>query len=137
MLRLARRLGRLQRWLARRVLGGQFAAPPAFRPGRGVLGRLDARLRDGTAWRAVAYLLLKLPVCLVQAYVVSYWVFGLVNLSSPLWWPLLHHPPPGGPAGPFHVIVPLPAGQLLGEQLAGTLARRDGRGRSPCWPRRG
>jgi signal transduction histidine kinase len=109
MLRLARRLGRLQRWLARRVLGGQFAAPPAFRPGRGVLGRLDARLRDGTAWRAVAYLMLKLPVCLVQAYVISYWVFGLVNLSSPLWWPLLHHPPPGGPPASFHVIVPLPA----------------------------
>ena len=111
-LRLARRLARLQRWLARRALGGQFAAPPAFRPGRGVLGRLDARLRDGTAWRAVGYLMLKLPVFLVQAYVVSYWVFGLINLSSPLWWPVLHHPPPGGPSAAFHAIVPLPAGSF-------------------------
>jgi signal transduction histidine kinase len=112
-LRLARRLGVLQRWLARRTLGGQFAAPLPFRPGRGVLGRLDARLRDGAGWRAVAYALVKLPVALLQAYAVSYWVIGLINLSSPLWWPLLrHHPARGGQPAPFQVVVPLPAGSF-------------------------
>ena len=65
-LRLARRLGVWQRWLARRTLGDQFAAPAPFRPGRGVLGRLDARLRDGAGWRAVAYALVKLPVAFFQ-----------------------------------------------------------------------
>jgi signal transduction histidine kinase len=105
-LRLARRLGALQRWLARRTLGTQFAAPAPFRPGRGVLGRLDARLRDGAGWRAVAYELLKLPVAMLQAYAVSYWVIGLINLLSPLWWLLFHQ------TGAFQVVVPLPAGSF-------------------------
>jgi signal transduction histidine kinase len=105
-LRLARRLGRLQRWLARRTLGDQFAAPAPFQPGRGVLGRLDARLRDGAGWRAVAYELVKLPVAFFQLYAVSYWVIGLINLLSPLWWALLHH------TGRFPVVVPLPAGSF-------------------------
>jgi signal transduction histidine kinase len=105
-LRLARRLGALQRWLVRRTLGTQFAAPAPFRPGRGVLGRLDARLRDGAGWRAVAYELLKLPVAMFQAYAVSYWVIGLINLSSPLWWLLFHR------TGAFQVVVPLPVGSF-------------------------
>jgi signal transduction histidine kinase len=102
-LRLARRLGALQRWLARRILGGDFAAPAPFRPGRGVLGRLDARLRDGAGWRAVAYALVKLPVAFLQGWAVSFWIIGLINLLSPLWWLLLHH------TGAFQVVVPLPA----------------------------
>jgi signal transduction histidine kinase len=48
----------------------------------------------------------------VQAYAISYWVFGLINLSSPLWWPALHHQAPGGQPGSFHAIVPLPVGSF-------------------------
>ena len=73
-LRLARTLGALNRWLAGRLLGGQFAAPEPFRPARGVLARLDARLRDGTGWRAVAYLSLKLPVSLLGAWAATFWL---------------------------------------------------------------
>ena len=108
-LRLARRLGVWQRWLARRTLGGQFAAPEPFRPGRGVLGRLDARLRDGPAWRSVAYALLKLPVALLQAYAVSFWVVGIFDIVRPLWWLLGRHPAfPGGQSPGSRVIILLP-----------------------------
>src|ERR1700678_460038 len=61
-LRLCRRLGSLHRWLARRLLHQELAAPAPFRPSRGILRRVDTRLRDGTAWRALGYLVLKLPV---------------------------------------------------------------------------
>jgi Putative sensor len=45
---LARQAARLHRQLAHWLLGERVAALPAFRPGHGILGRLDARLRDGT-----------------------------------------------------------------------------------------
>ena len=92
--RLARRLGSFQRRLAARLLGERVAEPPPFRPGRGVLGRLDPRLRDGAGWRAVAYLLLRVPVAVLGLYAVEYWVTGLVNLSYPLWWGLFRNHPP-------------------------------------------
>jgi len=107
-LRLARRVGVLQRWLARRTLGDQCAAPAPFRPGRGVLGRLDARLRDGAGWRAVAYTLVKLPVAFFQGWAVSFWIIGLIDLVYPFWWPLARHP-----AGHTSlVVIPLPAGSF-------------------------
>ena len=106
-LRLARRLGVWQRWLARRTLGDQFAAPAPFRPGRGVLGRLDARLRDGAGWRAVAYALVKLPVAFFQGWAVSFWVVGLIDLIYPFWWLLARHH-----TGHSLVVIPLPAGSF-------------------------
>jgi signal transduction histidine kinase len=107
-LRMARRLGVLQRWLARRTLRDQFAAPAPFRPGRGVLGRLDARLRDGAGWRAVAYTLVKLPVAFFQGWAVSFWVIGLIDLVYPFWWPLARH----GTGHAALVVIPLPAGSF-------------------------
>jgi hypothetical protein len=35
--------------------------------------RLDSRLRDAAGWRAVAYVLVKLPVALSGLYTVSWW----------------------------------------------------------------
>jgi signal transduction histidine kinase len=102
-LRLARTLGSLNRRLARRLLGREFAAPDPFRPGRGVLRRVDARLRDGAGWRAVAYLMLKLPVSALQAYAASFWVIGAFDVITPLWWPLFRH---GYAPGSFRVITP-------------------------------
>lgn len=70
--RLGRRLGAVHRYLAARLLGARVAPPAPFHPGQGIVGRLGAGLRDGPGWRAVAYLLLKLPVAVVAAYAVAY-----------------------------------------------------------------
>ena len=100
----------LNRRLAGWLLGARVAAPPAFRPGHSVLGRLDARLRDGTAWRAVAYVLLKLPAAVLEGFAVYALVVGLADLSYPLWWPLFRNHPPGTRLGPVGVLNPLTAG---------------------------
>jgi putative sensor protein len=50
----ARGLGVVHRRLAHWLLGLRVPEPGALRPGRGALGRLGARLRDGTAWRIAA-----------------------------------------------------------------------------------
>jgi hypothetical protein len=53
-LRISRRLGALHRRVARWLLGYNIEAPPKFQPGTGILGRVDKRLRDRAAWRAVS-----------------------------------------------------------------------------------
>jgi signal transduction histidine kinase len=121
-LRVARGLGGLHRRLARRLLGEEFAAPPPFRPARGILGRLDARLRDGAGWRAVAYVALKLPLSLLGIYAASYWVSGLVNLTSPLWWALFRSHPTGTQLGGVLAITPVPGVDFSVVTWTGTLA---------------
>jgi signal transduction histidine kinase len=116
-LRLSRGFGSLHRRIASRLLRTEFAAPPAFRPGRGVLRRVDARLRDGTGWRSLAYLVLKLPVSLLQVYAVSFWVIGVLDMGFPMWWLLFHH----SSQGAMSVISPLPFGQPGITNWAGTL----------------
>jgi signal transduction histidine kinase len=108
-LRLSRRLSSLHRRLLRRVLGYQVEAPPKFQPGTGLLGRLDRRLRDRVAWRGVWYSLAKLPVAFVQFYATTLAVFGLIDLSYPVAWPLFHNPASGS-AHPLAVLQPLPFG---------------------------
>jgi signal transduction histidine kinase len=100
----------LNRRLAGWLLSARIAAPPAFRPGYGVLGRLDARLRDGTAWRAVAYVLLKLPAAALEGFAVYAAAVGLADLTYPLWWPLFRNHPPGTRLSPVGVLNPLTAG---------------------------
>jgi signal transduction histidine kinase len=105
--RLARRLGSLHRRLTARLLGERVPEPTLFRPGRGVLGRLAAGLRDGAGWRAVAYLLLRVPVAVLGLYAVEYWVTGLVNLSYPFWWGLFRNHPPDVHLSPVPFLTPL------------------------------
>src|SRR6202042_696871 len=100
----------LNRRLAGWLLSVRVAAPPAFRPGQGVLGRLDARLRDGTAWRAVAYVLVKLPAAALQGFSVYVAAGGLADLTYPLWWPLFRNHPPGTRLSPAGVLNPLTPG---------------------------
>ena len=108
-LRLSRRLGALHRRLSNWMLGQQVEAPPRFQPGTGVLGRLDRRLRDRAAWRAVCYSLVKLPVAFVQVYAVALTVCGLLDLCYPLYWELFRNHP-GGAVSPLAVLQPLPFG---------------------------
>jgi signal transduction histidine kinase len=105
--RIGRWLGRVHRGLAARLAGQQIGAPPPPRPGRGVFGRLDVTLRDGPGWRAVAYLLLQLPVAVIEVYAVFFAAIGLANLSYPFWWPLFRNHPPGTVLGPVPVLTPV------------------------------
>ncbi|MEV0123196.1 sensor domain-containing protein [Streptomyces sp. NPDC050703] len=117
---LARALAGVHRGLAGALLGERTQAPPPFRPGRGFVGRLDARLRDGTGWRAAAYVLAKLPVGALHAYAVLWWLTGLVNLSAPVRWTVFgQHPEPGSAEG-MPVVGPLPFGGQDADTFAGT-----------------
>jgi signal transduction histidine kinase len=108
-LRVSRRLGSLHRRLVARLLGHQVDAPPRFQPGTGILGRLDRRLRDRVAWRAIGYSLVKLPVAAVQLYAVTLLAFGLVNLAYPVVW-LLFRNTPGSRLSPMTAVIPVPFG---------------------------
>jgi signal transduction histidine kinase len=94
--RIARRLGAFHRYLAARLLDEEIPAPP--RP-RGLL-------RDGPGWRATLYLLLKLPVAVVEAYPVFCWTIGLVNLTYPFWWGGFRNHPPDVRLDPVPVLTP-------------------------------
>jgi len=122
----ARALGAEGRRLAGWLLRDRVAAPPPLRPGRGLLGGLGARLRDGPGWRALAYLLLKLPVALLGIYAVAiFWGAGLVNLTYPFWWQSFRNHSPGVRLNPVPVITPfdwLGQGHFEVATFAGTFA---------------
>jgi signal transduction histidine kinase len=121
VLALARWLGGLHRLLLRRWTGDRVTAPAPFRPGTGVLGRLDRRLRDRDGWRAVGYAELKLPVAIIQGWAVAAVGFGLVDITYPLVWVLFRHHPPGTRLSPMIAAVPVPDGHVAIETLPGTL----------------
>jgi signal transduction histidine kinase len=100
-LRVSRRLAGLHRRLAWWLLRYRVDAPPKFQPGTGVLGRVDKRLRDRAAWRAVSYSLVKLPVAAVQVYTITAAVIGLIDITYPIDWMLFWH----NPTGPAHPMV--------------------------------
>jgi len=106
---VSRRLGALHRRIARWLLRYEVAAPQRFQPGKGILGRLDRRLRDRVAWRAVSYSLIKLPVAAVQLYALALAGFGLVDVSYPVLWLLFHH----NSSGHLVALAPLPFGGSL------------------------
>jgi signal transduction histidine kinase len=110
-LRVSRRLGSLHRRMLRRFLGHQVEAPPRFQPGKGLLGRMDRRLRDRAAWRGVWYGLIKLPVAAVQIYTVVLTAFGLTDITYPVDWLLFRNHPPGSQLSPLDVTVPLSFGR--------------------------
>jgi signal transduction histidine kinase len=102
----ARRLGSLQRRLAARLLGVRVAAPPPMRRSPGGRAWPGPGPRDGTGWRVIAYLLVKVPVSLIELYAVSLWIGGLVNLSYPLFWGAFRNDPPGARLSPLPVFTP-------------------------------
>ena len=98
----ARRLTAACRRLAGWLLGERVAAPAPL-PGHG----LAVRLADGPGWRALAYLLLKLPVMLLELYAVAvFWGAGLANLTYPFWWLSFRNHSPGTRLSPVPVITP-------------------------------
>ena len=83
-LRVSRGLGGLHRRLAWWLMRYRVEAPPKFQPGTGILGRVDKRLRDRAAWRAVSYSLVKLPIAFVELYTITAAVIGLIDVTYPV-----------------------------------------------------
>jgi signal transduction histidine kinase len=112
--RLGRLLGPAHGRLAARLLterwpGELTAAPRPFRPGHGILGRTDARLRDSVGWRAVGYVLLKLPLAVTGCYLAAVtWIGGVFYLTYPVWWGIAR----GLGDGHSPVTTPFPAGSV-------------------------
>ncbi|MEV0425477.1 sensor domain-containing protein [Micromonospora sp. NPDC050495] len=110
---IGRAMGTVHRRLASRLLDVHVAAPPP-RPSR----RVGALVADGPGWRAVGYGLLKVPLAIPQGYGVFCYLFGPVNLSYPLWWPLFRNHPPGTRLGPVWALTPF--GAIGTRTFAGT-----------------
>ncbi|HEX3332899.1 MAG TPA: sensor domain-containing protein, partial [Acidimicrobiales bacterium] len=85
-LRSARGIGRWQRDLVRNFLGETIPEPEPFTHRSGFFGWLQGALRDRVAWRAVGYLLLKVPWTVLGTYVAfSLWWDAISCLLQPLW----------------------------------------------------
>ncbi|WP_253916450.1 sensor histidine kinase [Streptomyces sp. MNP-20] len=117
--RLARALGGVHRRMASAFLGERLPALEPPHAGTGLFGRLDAGLRDGAGWRAVSYVLVKLPVSALGMYAVLWWLTGLVNVTAPLRWAVFGQQPGPGDDG-MPVLTPIPAGGLAVDTFAGT-----------------
>ena len=101
----ARGLGAASRRLAARLLGTRVAEPPPIPRGGRRLDRMRARLGDGVSWRALAYLLAKLPLVMLQTYALLYWA-GVANLTYPFWWGLFRNHAPGIRLRPVWFLTP-------------------------------
>ena len=101
----------------------------------------SARLGDGPGWRAMAYLMLKLPAGLAECYAVGiFWVAGLVNLTYPFWWLSFRNHSPGMRLSPVPVITPFDwSGQAVtsGSRRSPARSPRSAPGSACCWPPRG
>jgi signal transduction histidine kinase len=86
----ARLVGTLHRRLLHALLGLRIGDPAPRRRASGIVGWVKTGLLDSTAWRTMAYLVLKGPVAVVTfALGAGFWVQGFVFASYPLWWWLL------------------------------------------------
>jgi len=106
---IGRALGAVHRRLADRLLGVHVDAPPK---------RVGTVVSDGPGWRALGYGLLKVPLAIPQGYGAFCYVFGVVNLSYPVWWPLFRNHPPGTTLGPVWALTPF--GTVGTRTFAGT-----------------
>ncbi|MGH3875987.1 MAG: sensor histidine kinase [Actinophytocola sp.] len=84
-----RHLGGFHRWLLRRLVGEHI--PPPRRDARpSGLAAARRRLTGSDGWRAVAYVLLYIPLSvLLFVVLVGVRVYGFGFLTYPLWWWLL------------------------------------------------
>jgi len=119
---IARLLAALHRRALRLATGERVQAPAPFRPGVGLLGRLDRRLRDRDGWRAVGYTGIKLPLAIAEGYAVAAVGIGLVDFVYPLAWLLFRNHSAGTRLGPLIAVVPVPGGHWAIETWPGTLA---------------
>jgi len=105
----SRRVGTWFRSLTAALLGGTVAAPPPRPdppPVQRLHRRLAAGLQDGPAWRALAFLVLRLPMTVLYIAAGSFWI-GAVNVTYPFWWRLFRNAPPGAELDPVPLVTPV------------------------------
>ncbi len=110
---IGRAAGAVQRRLANRLLDVRVDGPPPR-----TSNRIGALVADGPGWRAAGYALVKVPLAIPQGYGAFCYVFGAVNLSYPVWWPLFRNHPPGTRLGPVWALTPF--GTIGTTTFAGT-----------------
>jgi signal transduction histidine kinase len=82
-----RNLGTMYRGLARGLLGVEVAAPLPVRMAPGLAGWFKARIGDRAAWRALGYLLLRVPLSSVTFSLAGAAIlYGLGFSCYPLYW---------------------------------------------------
>ncbi|HEY6276499.1 MAG TPA: sensor domain-containing protein [Streptosporangiaceae bacterium] len=118
--RAGRGLAAVHGRLAARLLGVRLAGLPPVPAARGPFGWLAATARDGPGWRAVACLVLKLPVAVAEGCAVFLAIFGPVNMTYPFWWRLFRNHPPGVHLQPAVALTPF--GSLPVATFAGSFA---------------
>jgi signal transduction histidine kinase len=85
-IRGARGFGGFNRGLARGLLDEDIEEPEPFAPRPGFLGWLQSALRDRTGWRAIAYIVLKVPLAAFGFYAAfSLWWDAFACLTHTLW----------------------------------------------------
>jgi signal transduction histidine kinase len=99
---VARVVSAAQRALAGALLGAHLPQPLPHRPAHGALRRVDARLRDGAGWRAVAAAILGLPIAVAKYIAVLWWAYGVFSVTSPVWWLLFRNHRAGTRLSPIH-----------------------------------
>ncbi|MGD0592372.1 MAG: sensor domain-containing protein [Acidimicrobiales bacterium] len=84
-LRCARGIGGIERRMARGLLDEHIEDPDPFTPRPGFLGWLQTALRDRTAWRALAYVVVKVPLAIFGVLTAfSVWFDAFTCLTYPL-----------------------------------------------------
>ncbi len=92
---------RLVRWLGavHRSLAGSLLDEPVPAPA-------------GGGWRALGYLLVKLPLAWLEGYAAFVAVAGLADVTYPFWWGLFRNHPSGTHLSPVPALTPFP-GRVL------------------------
>jgi signal transduction histidine kinase len=80
----SRGFGKAQRRLAGRILGEEIPEPAGFSARPGFFGWLQSALRDRTGWRAMAYSVIKIPLCIFGVwFALSVWIDAFFCLVHP------------------------------------------------------
>jgi hypothetical protein len=84
-LRGSRGIGGLHRQLARGLLDEDIEDPEPFIPRRGFFGWLQSTLRDRTGWRAMAYIIIKVPLAFVGILAAfAFWWDAFCCITFPI-----------------------------------------------------
>jgi signal transduction histidine kinase len=85
-----RGVARMERGWMRVTLGVDIPSPYRPLPAGSQLRRWRAKLADPATWRDISYVLLRVPLCVIEfLLVVALWVYSIAVLLLPIYGPLL------------------------------------------------